>query len=1270
ILAILALSLVFIACPTEGGGGSSGGKTIDDIVIPVIQEDFFVIDGEFDLDALLLELEDFEITINYSDGTSTTVGIGDCTISGFDPDVEGEQEITVSYGGSSGKSITFTVYVYSADNFVAVEGVSLNKTAVTIEAGGSETLAAVFDPEDATEKRVRWTSDNPALAAVNAYGVINVPEDAEEGTVTITVTTIDRGLTATCVVTVTTDGEPVQNLENLTVGLTAGDGKVTLAPQTAAAGFAFYYNKSDASVAAPAYGDAITTIIGATAYTTATDITGANETAIYVQVYKVETTGNTIVGFGQANRTPTATPDTAAPVPGNSGAITTADVTQNSLTLNWAKATDDITAPANLLYFVYQKDSAFTMSAGLPTDGNLLNAGGTADIATYNVTGLSAVTSYYFIVVVEDEAGNRAAYTAVSETTAATLTYEISASTLTSFGSLVTPYTQPTAQTVIITNTGTGTVMLNQPTSTNYDIGTLSATAIAAGETATFTVQPKAGLAEGNHNETINITGSNDAETSVDAEFTVLTPKTVSVGMQSGTLSAGVAGTVTFPVTTANIANGSYTATVANLPEGVTVQGQVTIDSNSGTLTLAGNTSTAAGTTSNLTLTIDGTTSGNFELSIAAAPKAVSVGEQSGPLTAATAGSVTFAVTTVSIGNSFSVGDGQVSWFSDPEGTTAESRPSGITVTGTPTNNNASTITMTATTATVAGTYYFKVTIDSTTSAVATLIIGVAVKSVGVETQTGTMTEGVAGSVTYKVNTSGIANGTYPATVANRPTGVTVGDSGNVTLSAGTGTLTLTGDTTTTAGLSTNLTLTLDGVTSGAFSLNIIEAKPFEGEGTEDQPYLIGTAAQLVNLGALMRAGDSAYYNKVYKLTAPIDLDVAPYNSDKGWIPVGNFRGVFDGDGKTISGLFINDDERYSAGLFSDINYGSVVKNLTLTSVNITAQNGSNSYVGGVAGHVYSGNSIINCTVSGNINGGTRVGGVAGYLQINSSIADCSSSAAVSGNNRVGGVVGDISSGCSIANSSSTGTISGYQAVGGVVGFNEGTVTNCSYTTGSVSGYAMAGGIAGTSYNAITGCYSTGAVSATNGGVGGIAGSVYGSVSNCYAAGSVSANSSSNAGGIAGTVFDNVSISNCYTTGAVSGNNNIGGIAGVMLTGSSTVNCFALNPTVKGSSDVGRILGYFEGGTLSGNYAYSGMGTDGGTDFGTDRGESHPNGVDISATAATTQSTYSTSVPAQNFTGWSFGSSDASPWDWGGSSYPLPVLYWQSGTPTLPGHLE
>jgi len=97
--------------------------------------------------------------------------------------------------------------------------------------------------------------------------------------------------------------------------------------------------------------------------------------------------------------------------------------------------------------------------------------------------------------------------------------------------------------------------------------------------------------------------------------------KTVSVGAQVGTLEAGEAGTVTFPVTTAHIASGEYAATVANLPAGVTVQGgNVTIANNAGTLTLAGDDATVEGAIATLTLTIDGATSAAFTLTVAPAP--------------------------------------------------------------------------------------------------------------------------------------------------------------------------------------------------------------------------------------------------------------------------------------------------------------------------------------------------------------------------------------------------------------------------------------------------------------------------------------------------------------------------------------------------------------------------------------------------------------------------------------------------------------------------
>jgi len=100
--------------------------------------------------------------------------------------------------------------------------------------------------------------------------------------------------------------------------------------------------------------------------------------------------------------------------------------------------------------------------------------------------------------------------------------YTINASpTSLSFGSLQTPYTQPAAQTVTITNTSTGVITLTKPTASNFTIGTLSSTNLAPGAMATFTVQPKARLAVGNYNETITISGTNDASTTVNASFVV-----------------------------------------------------------------------------------------------------------------------------------------------------------------------------------------------------------------------------------------------------------------------------------------------------------------------------------------------------------------------------------------------------------------------------------------------------------------------------------------------------------------------------------------------------------------------------------------------------------------------------------------------------------------------------------------------------------------------------------------------------------------------------
>ena len=82
---------------------------------------------------------------------------------------------------------------------VSVTSVTLNKTATSIQVGGTETLTATISPTDATNKNVTWKSSNTAVATVDDNGKVT---GVAAGEATITVTTEEGGKTATCKVTV------------------------------------------------------------------------------------------------------------------------------------------------------------------------------------------------------------------------------------------------------------------------------------------------------------------------------------------------------------------------------------------------------------------------------------------------------------------------------------------------------------------------------------------------------------------------------------------------------------------------------------------------------------------------------------------------------------------------------------------------------------------------------------------------------------------------------------------------------------------------------------------------------------------------------------------------------------------------------------------------------------------------------------------------------------------------------------------------------------
>ena len=109
---------------------------------------------------------------------------------------EGKSTITVKTN-DGGFSASCEVTVNK--KVIAVTGVVLGKTELTLVEGEEENLAAAVTPENATDKSVVWESSNKSAAAVSQDGLVTA---VEEGKATITVKTNDGGFSASCEVTV------------------------------------------------------------------------------------------------------------------------------------------------------------------------------------------------------------------------------------------------------------------------------------------------------------------------------------------------------------------------------------------------------------------------------------------------------------------------------------------------------------------------------------------------------------------------------------------------------------------------------------------------------------------------------------------------------------------------------------------------------------------------------------------------------------------------------------------------------------------------------------------------------------------------------------------------------------------------------------------------------------------------------------------------------------------------------------------------------------
>ncbi len=364
---------------------------------------------------------------------------------------------------------------------------------------------------------------------------------------------------------------------------------------------------------------------------------------------------------------------------------------------------------------------------------------------------------------------------------------------------------------------------------------------------------------------------------------------------------------------------------------------------------------------------------------------------------------------------------------------------------------------------------------------------------------------------------------------------------------------------------------------------NLIAQTYSGGSGTENDPYLISSNADMETLANAVYNGTNYSQGKYFLLTA--DLTGITTIIGNSGTTTKTFQGNFDGGGHNV-GLGINGNFIY-AGVIGNA-LGATIKNLGVNGSSGISGNSTTRYVGGICGYATNA-TIYNCYNTGAVTSSTTSNSTTSYSYYS------------------GGICG-YSTGSTISNCYNTGIVSSsnssYSYSGGLCGYSTGsTISNCcntgavsSSTTSSTYYYSYSGGICGYSTGStISNCYNTGAVSS----------------SSYYYNYNSSEYSFASSGGICGYVTGTVIIY-CYNRGNVLSTYNstyiynflcwAGGICGQFDFTSSITNCFNANATIvnkNSSTHAGRIAGAGDG-TISGCYSLATTQVNGSTVSSTD----------------------------------------------------------------------
>ena len=377
-------------------------------------------------------------------------------------------------------------------------------------------------------------------------------------------------------------------------------------------------------------------------------------------------------------------------------------------------------------------------------------------------------------------------------------------------------------------------------------------------------------------------------------------------------------------------------------------------------------------------------------------------------------------------------------------------------------------------------------------------------------------------------------------------------------------------------------------VTLTAKFVSTTPVRPAKGDGTSGNPFEITTLAELIWFQGYVNyeIEDPALYivqpfKSCAKLMNDITVNHALLNDEGGtrggakleWKPISkkySYRGTFDGQGYSISGLYhdvgvnsttVNMETCY-LGLFGILGNGGVIRDLTVKDSYLGAPYDQfDACTGGIVASIDVGGTVENCHFNGIVtapyedNSTYVLGGIAAVNQ------------------------GDI------RNCTSMGLITGYFYYGGgIVGsMVQGTVTDCvneATVENLVSGTGMdgefSGGIVGTmAIGTIQECHNEGTIIGNNsGGIVGGAGWAYkegAAILRCWNEGTVESGA-----GIAGTISgDNVTIRNCYNTGSV----RYGIVNSYTGDGHSVNYCHNVGELTSGFDSGAPIISMFNGGT-------------------------------------------------------------------------------------------